>query len=533
MRHDSSSRSASRKSASRKTRGTYARQLGYESLEDRRLLATTAVWAGGTLTIAMPLPGDNGLITLVGTEYKVNGASVATAPGGTLEAAEFQRLVATGGAGAQALTIDPSAPLSLVNGFEVSDGLVEDVIIKAPVVAGADIKITSPTRVSLEANLGTTGSNVNLTGPVTLVGGARLIQTNLDPGVNAGNVTLNTVNSATAGQSLFIDARAATGFNGGAIKFNDIGTLTATPLTSFEAHTNGTGSIDFTGGDVIQTDGGPVVLEANTFELAGADDLIDTELGANDAGGAVNLSAINQIRYTGATLPHILTINTQGVTTQPAGAVTLNTTQFVQGATSGGFNNFNDATNNRVLIQVPVTTLFTEDFTSPTAFNRFASNFFTQTGTSFVASPPKGQKAIAIILPAQITPPLPLPNTFKLSTTATITTPPGRFKNGFLVFDAVDNKNFKFAGAFVGRKQFSVGEVKNGTVIHRNTSPITGGNTFNLSVAINAATGAATLSNGGTAVANFTFGAPIGQSNGVGVGTNNAVTSFTNISLIS
>jgi hypothetical protein len=535
MRRDSSFRSASRKSASHKTRGTYARQLGYETLEDRRVLATTAVWAAGTLTINMPLINDSAVVSKVGDIIKVNGADVATPGSGDitkLETAELLRLVATGGVfNGNVLTIDPSVGLlSLASGLSVDNG-VELTDTQSAIAAGADININSAAT-TLESDLGTSGANISIAGPVTLAGGARTILTNGNLAANAGNVTLTTVNSASAGQSLSILASAATGFNGGVIKFNDIGNGTATPLTSFEAHTNGTGSIDFTGGDFIQTDGGAVILDTPILDLAGADDKIDTELGADNVGGAANLGAVALIRYTGATLPHLLTIDTSGGAGLAAGAVTLPTSgQFVQGTSIPNFNVYNEAAN-RVQIRVATVSNFFEDFTVPTAFNRFTSNFFTQVGTSFVADPPKGQKAIAIITPAQITPPL--TNTFTISTTATLTPPGnGKFSNGFIVFDAVDPKNFKFAGAFAGRKQFSVGEVKNGKVIHKNTSPITAGSTFNLSVAINAATGNATLSNNGTNVAAFTFSPPITTTNGVGVGTNRAKTGFTNIKVIS
>jgi len=536
MRRDSSFLTASRKSASRKARGTYSRQLGYESLEDRRLLVTTTLWAGGTLTIGLPLINDVAVITKVGDVIKVNNLDVAAAGGGAdntkLETAELQRLVVNGGPFVgNVLTIDPSVGLlSLPSRLRVESG-GELTDIQSAIAAGADVNINS-FATTLESDLGTSGANIAIAGPVTLVGGTRTIFTNGNLTANAGNVTLTTVTSATAGQSLIIDARAATGFSGGIIKFNDIGN-NATPLTSFEAHTNGTnGNINFKDGNVIQTDGGAVVLEAPTLDLSGADDTIDTELGGDNAGGAANLGAVALIRYDGAVLPHLLTIDTSGTTGQNSGAVTLPTSgQFVQGTSIPNFNVFNE-TAGRVQIRVATITNFTEDFTTPTAFNRFTSNFFTQVGTSFVADPPKGQKAIAIITPAQITPPL--TNNFTISTTATLTPPGnGKFSNGFIVFDAVDPKNFKFAGAFAGRKQFSVGEVKNGKVIHKNTSPISAGSTFNLSVAINAATGNATLSNGGTNVAAFTFSPSITTTNGVGVGTNNAKTGFTNIRVIS
>ena len=502
MRRDSSSRPASRKSASRKTRGAYARQLGYEGLEDRRLLAvnSTFVAATGILTINMPAAGDNADLTLLAGNYKINGAGSYC--GWSDRASRPQKDRCDGRCRAQALTITANVALQL--GMDVADGLVETLDIKGTVAAGAAINvgtIANPTAVTLENDLGTSGADITIRGAVTLVGGARHILTNGNVGANAGNVTLLTVNGATAGQSLIIDARAATGFNGGAIAFKNIGgTTAATALLSFEAHTNtATGIINFKEGDSIQTDGGAVILEADTLQLADVVllvDTIDTEIGADNAGGAVDLSAIRDITYTGATIPHILRIDTSGSTTTPAANVLLNTTQFVQGTPSGGFNTFNDVTNNRVQIQVPIVTNYSQDFTSPTAFNDFASNFFTQSGTNFVASPAKGKKAIAVILPAKITPPL--PSNFKISTTATVTPPSGaKYSNGYIVFDAVDDKNFKFAGVFAGRKQFSVGEVKKGKVNHKNTSPIAAGSTFNLSVAINAATGNATLSNNG------------------------------------
>jgi hypothetical protein len=501
------------------------------------MLANTVVWTnvdGGTVTVTINDAASNVAVTLVGSDYKFTNTATADplgVPGGTLQANEFAKLVVNGNGNAgQTMTID-AGPLALASGLSV-DNAVELTDVKSAIASGAAITLNSPAT-TLENDLGTSGADVSIAGPVTLVGGARVIQTNGNATANAGNVTLTSVTSATAGQSLFIESRAQTGFSGGVIKFNDIGT-NATPLTSFEAHTNGAnGNINFKDGNVIQTDGGAVVLEAPTLDLSGADDTIDTELGGDNAGGAANLGAVALIRYDGAALPHLLTIDTSGAAAQPSGAVTLPTSgQFVQGTSTAGFNNFTDAVNNRVLIRVVTATLFTEDFTSNTAFNRFASNFFTQTGTSFVASPPKGQKAIAIIKPTELT--QPLPNTFTISTTATLTPPTnGRFSNGFIVFDAVDTKNFKFAGAFAGRKQFSVGEVKNGKVIHKNTSPITGGSTFNLSVAVNAAAGSATLSNNGAAVASFTFNPAITTTNGVGVGTNRANTAFTNIRVIS
>ena len=76
----------------------------------------------------------------------------------------------------------------------------------------------------------------------------------------------------------------------------------------------------------------------------------------------------------------------------------------MQAASTAGFTNYNDALFARVRIQVATTQLFFENFANPAAFNRFSSTNFTQVGNQFVASPPKNQKAIATILPAQITP---------------------------------------------------------------------------------------------------------------------------------
>ena len=84
---------------------------------------------------------------------------------------------------------------------------------------------------------------------------------------------------------------------------------------------------------------------------------------------------------------------------------------------------------------------------------------------------------------------------------------------------------------FVGRKQFSIGEVRNGKVIHKRTSRITPGSTFNLSIDVNTTTGNVILSNNGLAVVTFGFGTALSPTRTPGVGTNNAITNFGNIVL--
>jgi hypothetical protein len=540
-------RSASRSSTSRKKRGTYARQLGYETLEGRQLLAVTSnfVTATGTWEISMGAIDEDAEITLVGGNYKVNGNDpntvngAAPPPGFTITQAagpnQLKKVVATGTGTADNNKLTISAQLGLESGFDVSDDKVEEVHIKAPIVAGAAIIIgtagdATPTLTTLESDIDTLGTNVTILGEVKLVGGARSIETydvtGTFPG-NGGNVELKSV-TAAALSSLTIDARGNAGFTGGTIKFDNVGVGAGNALGSFQALT--TAGIDFAGGDTIQTDGGAVILQAATLDLAGAADTIDTEVGADAAGGAVNLSAVSSILYTGAP-PQQLTIDTTGVAGQAPGAVTLNTTQFVEVAPTAGFDNYQDAVNNRVNIRVAVVTNFAENFVNPNAFNQFTSRFFTQQGTNFVSQPPVGRKAIAVVNPVNITPPLSA--TFKAGVTATVATVPGRFRNGYIVFDVVNNKNFKFAGAFTKKGKFSVGEVKKGKVIHRNTSPITPGSTFDLSVRVNTATGSAVLSNSGVAVAGHTFANGISSTNGVGMGANNARTAFTNFFLTS
>ena len=186
---------------------------------------------------------------------------------------------------------------------------------------------------------------------------------------------------------LTIDTTTDDGATAGTIGFNNIGTTTA--LTKLTALTEA--QMTFFGNN-IKTNG-DVKLAANDLFLGAPDDTIDTEQTGAGPGGAVDLGQVNTIRNATPPVTHVLTINTIGTT---KGAVTL-PGQFVQGFSTAGFDNFNDATFNQVLIRVAVPTNFFEDFTNPNASNRFASNFFTQVGNSFVANPPKKQKAIAII----------------------------------------------------------------------------------------------------------------------------------------
>ena len=285
MRRDMSFRSGSRNSASRKTRGSYARQLSYESLEDRRLLATTAAFNAGTgeLLITMPAPADKATVTLLANgNYQVtNQAAVDITPAPTPTFANVVRLTVTGGAGAQEFTLNGA--MDPETGIDISDVTVETVNLTGDITNTAGgIVVIQPAAgsiVNLNSNMRTNGGAVVMPGAINLTGNVELDTDLAATGVgsNAAQVVLGAVNGAF---SLKIDATADQGGLGGFVAFNNIGAAAA--LTRFEALT--TDIVDFTGGDFMMTDGGPVILQATTLDMAGPDDFIDTEQGGNDPG---------------------------------------------------------------------------------------------------------------------------------------------------------------------------------------------------------------------------------------------------------
>jgi len=171
------------------------------------------------------------------------------------------------------------------------------------------------------------------------------------------------------------------------------------------------------------------------------------------------------------------------------------------------------------------TALFTEDFNDPMVDPRLVTQrgtFEVLANAYFGTRQAQGGKAIAIIDP------LVLPAHYEVSTTVNLTPiGGGRFANGFIIFDYVNPNNFKYAGAFATLDRFVIGSVTNGVFNRLVQTPavINPGVDINLRLDINGSV--ATLFNGATQVATRTFAnAFTGK---VGIGTNNANTSFDNL----
>jgi len=95
--------------------------------------------------------------------------------------------------------------------------------------------------------------------------------------------------------------------------------------------------------------------------------------------------------------------------------------------------------------------------------------------------------------------------------------------NAIVIIDYQDAKNYKFAGLFQGRKQLSIGQVKNGVIQHLAFKPFVTlpNTTYPLNVTIDRALGKVTLTSTGGPVVSFTYAGGI-ATGAYGVGTLNA-----------
>jgi hypothetical protein len=106
----------------------------------------------------------------------------------------------------------------------------------------------------------------------------------------------------------------------------------------------------------------------------------------------------------------------------------------------------------------------------------------------------------------------------------------GFWKNSQIVFDFVDNDNFKFAGAFYGAGDWRIGRVTGGTIVYEQQTVDTLSLGVDYSLTVNLNGTMATLTADGIQKASFDFGETLTDGQ-VGVGTFNAQSQFDNLTV--
>jgi hypothetical protein len=470
------------------------------------------------------------IVTLIGNQYFVDGVLIANAT-----TTSVLRLEAIGLNGNDFLVVN--TPMFLPRGVRIRND-VEVVHINGeisgvtpqpagtPGAAVGTITIDSlggaGEGLFLGANLRTIGADVTINKVIALTADAQIVTDDAGGGNSAGNVTLQRLIHGF--RNFTIDARSDTGTSGNITLQGNVGTTT--PLASFTAITGG--NLDWRVPTTIRTDSGKVELNAATVQTNSAIEyLIDTETGGNGNGGNVVLTGafvdttpLGSIRVDvngGAA-------NTPGMVTVPAG---FNNTGVVAGHDI--YKNAAGTYQIRVTPPGVAGVLFSENFNAPLV-NPNLANLVTRSGTFFQSGnayvglrPGYLGKAVATIEG------LTLPAHYEVQATVNMN-PPGNgiFSNGFIIFDYQSPTNFKFAGAFVGRKTFSIGQVTNGAMnylIETAAPALTAGVNVNLRLDINGLV--TTLFANGVQVATRTFTTAF--TGKVGIGTDNANTTFDNI----
>jgi len=540
-------------------------------LEERRLLAVTAARDAApntdVLLINLGAASDTAVVRVVGGNIIVKDGAGSVKFTQATSTGAINKIIVDGTAAADQ-SLKTRDNLSLIKGTQfnstaenaIFDGKIKGVTtgnaitISADTVevnadfdgAGGDVSFTSNvTDLSLKANILTNGGTVTFRQRVDVLTTVTIDTDKAGGNSAAGNVTFNASATAEGPGSLKIDTSADGTGNAADIEFRDMGTNSA--LSRFEARTNKAGKIIWKG-TAIATDG-DVVFAAPTLEVDQTNGTIDSEANLSGVGGAVNLAGVVLISPLATPLPYILTIDTtnpgnaDGTVTLPGGPPVY--TEIIPSPLTG-FRTFKNGAADTVRIQIAGTgggivgggggvvggsLLFSENFNAPLVNPNLASlvtkkGTFTQVGNAYSGTrlPPTG-KAIATIdslTTAQLTSHYEVKATVTLTPVAT-----GLFSNGFIIFDYQDPLNFKYAGIFVGRQTYAIGQVSGGNIAYHTEIPatISAGTPVDLRLDINGTV--VTLFNGATQVATRTYTTAF--TGKVGIGTNNANTIFDNL----
>ncbi|MFM8497348.1 MAG: beta-propeller fold lactonase family protein, partial [Planctomycetia bacterium] len=179
---------------------------GGESLERRSMLAVTASLSFGRLFIDLNAGGDEATLTSDGTNYTVAGTGYSAT---TFALSGVNRIYARGNWSETNTTFTIGKGSDIVNDILVNGAVGTTVIDQAIAPTTGQIEISSPTAISLNANLTTVDAGISLAGPVTLGGTS---SDTITVGAGGSGVTfLSTVDGASR---LVVNSTAATVFGG-------------------------------------------------------------------------------------------------------------------------------------------------------------------------------------------------------------------------------------------------------------------------------------------------------------------------------
>ncbi len=332
-------------------------------------------------------------------------------------------------------------------------------------------------------------------------------------GVNA-NIPNNTVlnNTATVSNST-TDPNLANNTSTAATRINPLSNLAVTGAT---AHlVTGQSAVD----GIILTFNESI--QAQTFTTAAVDSL--TGPGGNiTPSGVTPLSPTQfEVTFAAQTTPGTYTLVIGPYVTDLAG------NPMDQNGDGIGGEDPADRYTTTFGLPLPAALPFQENFDDGVAHAFISqSGAWTVNGGRYGATPTTIGDAVTL-LPVSGT----LPSSLELDVTMNATAGSGSFfSNGFVVFDYQSPTNFKYAGAFVGLQQWVVGHRdangwNNDAVV--GDSGIAPGTDYSLQLLLQGAR-ATLLVNGASKVA-FTYAS--GFSGSVGLGTDNSVTQFDNLSV--
>jgi hypothetical protein len=263
-------------------------------------------------------------------------------------------------------------------------------------------------------------------------------------------------------------------------------------------------------------------IQAGTFTLASVDAL-------TGPGGSITPTAVNQLSATQyqVTFPTQAAAGTYSLTIGPN---VKNTNGIPMDQNGNGVNGENPADRYTTTFGLPLPTAlpFQDNFNDGVA-NAFASQSgaWTVSGGRYGVTPfGVGEDALSLL---QVSGALPSSLEFDVLMNAAAGTA-SNFSNGFVIFNYQGPTSFDYAGAFVGLQQWVVGH-RDATGWHNDAAvsdmSIAPGTDYNLQLLLQG--GNASILVNGVAKVGFTYASAFSGS--VGLGTENSVTQFDNLTL--